>query len=196
MDEENKERIHDHRDKREKFPSHHHSERPLKKKKKVFPTLNPVYAARNNHNNHDWKELSPPKLDFLSRIQSTRFIDISMPMERKSLRKKHKCMVHFGIGRGILVSFQKKKNEPVQMRYEMREFRVKFSCSNVQATYLISKQTTTDSFLRVSCSFLFHAFLRLINFFSSSSRSFSIVSIFGSSHLNAEFSKRIWKESV
>lgn len=109
MDEENKERIHDHRDKREKFPSHHHSERPLKKKKKVFPTLNPVYAARNNHNNHDWKELSPPKLDFLSRIQSTRFIDISMPMERKSLRKKHKCMVHFGIGRGILVSFQKKK---------------------------------------------------------------------------------------
>lgn len=83
---------------------------------------------------------------------------------------------------------KKKKNEPVQMRYEMREFRVKFSCSNVQATYLISKQTTTDSFLRVSCSFLFHAFLRLINFFSSSSRSFSIVSIFGSSHLNAEFS--------
>lgn len=91
---------------------------------------------------------------------------------------------------------KKKKNEPVQMRYEMREFRVKFSCSNVQATYLISKQTTTDSFLRVSCSFLFHTFLRLINFFSSSSRSFSIVSIFGSSHLNAEFSKRIWKESV
>ena len=30
-------------------------------------------------------------------------------MERKSLREKHKCTVHFGIGRGILVSFEKKK---------------------------------------------------------------------------------------
>ena len=73
MDEENKERIYA---MKEKSFLHHRRWTSLKKKKKKkkketqFPTLNPAHAARNNHNNHDWKELSPPKLDFLSRIQS------------------------------------------------------------------------------------------------------------------------------
>lgn len=92
-------------------------------------------------------------------------------------------------------SKKKKKNEPVQIR----EFRVKFIVVSSKPRIWSQSKPRTDSSVRV---FLFVPFPRstwLIDFFSSSSRSLFPKYPFDSRivpNLNAEFSKRIWKENI